>query len=33
LSFAIFLASFVPVPMIWRGHRYALQSDGTLTPS
>jgi ceramide glucosyltransferase len=33
LSFAIFLASFVPVLMIWRGHRYALQSDGTLTPS
>jgi ceramide glucosyltransferase len=33
LSFAIFLASFVPVPLIWRGHRYALRSDGTLTPS
>jgi ceramide glucosyltransferase len=33
LSFAIFLASFLPGPMIWRGNRYALQSDGTLTPS
>jgi ceramide glucosyltransferase len=33
LSFAIFLASFLPGPMIWRGSRYALQSDGTLTPN
>jgi len=33
LSFAIFLASFVPRPIIWRGHRYELQSDGTLRPS
>jgi len=33
LSFAIFLASFVPLPVIWRGHEYELHSDGTLTPS
>ncbi len=33
LSFAIFLASFLPGPMIWRGSRYALRSDGTLTPN
>jgi ceramide glucosyltransferase len=30
LSFAVFLASFVPVPLSWRGSRYALRSDGTL---
>ena len=33
LSFAVFLASFVARPMIWRGHRYELRPDGTLTPS
>jgi ceramide glucosyltransferase len=33
LSFAVFLASFVPRPMIWRGHRCELRPDGTLTPS
>jgi ceramide glucosyltransferase len=33
LSFAIFLASFMPLPVSWRGHRYELRSDGTLTPS
>ncbi len=30
LSFAIFLASFVPRPLSWRGSRYVLRSDGTL---
>jgi ceramide glucosyltransferase len=33
LSFAIFLASFMPLPVSWRGHRYELRSDGTLTTS
>jgi ceramide glucosyltransferase len=33
LSFAIFLASFVPLPIVWRGHRYAVGADGTLEPS
>jgi ceramide glucosyltransferase len=33
LSFVIFVASFLPGPLIWRGHRYELRSDGTLTPS
>jgi ceramide glucosyltransferase len=33
LSFAIFLASFMPLPVSWRGHRYGLRSDGTLTTS
>jgi ceramide glucosyltransferase len=33
LSFAIFVASFPPGPLIWRGHRFELRSDGTLTPS
>ena len=33
LSFAIFVASFLPGPLVWRGHRYELRSDGTLTPS
>ncbi len=30
LSFAVFLASFVPRPLSWRGSRYVLRSDGTL---
>ena len=30
LSFAIFLASFLPRPLSWRGSRYVLRSDGTL---
>jgi ceramide glucosyltransferase len=33
LSFVIFVASFLPGPLVWRGHRYELRSDGTLTPS
>ncbi len=33
LSFVIFVASFLPGPLVWRGHRYKLRSDGTLTPS
>jgi ceramide glucosyltransferase len=33
LSFAIFVASFLPGPLVWRRHRYELRSDGTLTPS
>jgi ceramide glucosyltransferase len=30
LSFAVFLASYVPGPLSWRGSRYVLRSDGTL---
>jgi ceramide glucosyltransferase len=33
LSFAIFLASFMPLPVSWRGLRYKLRSDGTLRTS
>jgi ceramide glucosyltransferase len=33
LSFAIFLVSFMPLPVSWRGQRYELRSDGTLTTS
>jgi ceramide glucosyltransferase len=33
LSFAIFLASFVPGPVRWRGSSYNVGSDGTLTPT
>ncbi len=33
LSFAIFLASFLPRPVSWRGHRYKVGPDGTLTPT
>ena len=30
MSFAVFLASFMPGPLSWRGNRYVLRSDGTL---
>ena len=33
LSFAIFLASFLPWRIMWRGRRYKVSSDGTLTPA
>jgi ceramide glucosyltransferase len=33
LSFAIYLASFLPWPVSWRGRRYKIGSDGTLTPA
>jgi ceramide glucosyltransferase len=33
LSFAVYAAGFLPGPLTWRGHRYRLRSDGTLTPS
>jgi ceramide glucosyltransferase len=33
LSFAIFLASFLPGSLVWRGQRFELHSDGTLRPS
>jgi ceramide glucosyltransferase len=33
LSFAIFLASFLPWPVIWRGQRYKVGRDGMLTPA
>ena len=33
LSFAVFLASFRPAPVTWRGHTYDVGSDGTLTPN
>jgi ceramide glucosyltransferase len=32
LSFAIFLASFLPGTVDWRGRRYSVDSDGTVTP-
>jgi ceramide glucosyltransferase len=31
LSFAVFLASFLPGPLSWRGRQYLPRSDGTLT--
>ncbi len=31
LSFAIFLASYLPGPIIWRGERFRVRSNGTLT--
>jgi ceramide glucosyltransferase len=31
LSFAVFLASFLPGPLSWRGRQYRPRSDGTLT--
>jgi ceramide glucosyltransferase len=33
LSFAMFLASFLPGRVMWRGQRFTVQSDGTLTPT
>jgi ceramide glucosyltransferase len=30
LSFAVFLASFLPGPLTWRGRRFVLRPDGTL---
>ena len=33
LSFAIFLASFLPWRVTWRGHQYKVGPDGTLTPA
>jgi ceramide glucosyltransferase len=33
LSFAILLVSFLPGPVTWRGQRFAVRSDGTLTPT
>ncbi len=30
LSFAIYLASYLPGPIIWRGERFRVHSDGTL---
>ena len=33
LSFAIFLASFLPWRVTWRGRRYKVGADGTLTPA
>ncbi len=33
LSAMMYVAGFLPAPIVWRGHRYELQSDGTLTPS
>ncbi len=32
LSFAVFVASFVPGAVNWRGRRYSVGSDGTVTP-
>jgi ceramide glucosyltransferase len=31
LSFAVFLASFLPTPVSWRGRHYRVGPDGTLT--
>lgn len=33
LSFVIFVASFLPLPVSWRGRRYKVRADGTLTPA
>jgi ceramide glucosyltransferase len=33
LSFAIYLASFLSRPVSWRGRRYRIGPDGTLTPA
>jgi ceramide glucosyltransferase len=33
LSFVIFLVSFLPWRIMWRGRRYKVSSDGTLTPA
>jgi ceramide glucosyltransferase len=33
LSFAIFLASFLPGRIAWRDQRYTVRSNGTLTPT
>ncbi len=32
LSFAVFVASFIPGDVNWRGRRYSVGSDGTVTP-
>jgi ceramide glucosyltransferase len=32
MSFAVFVASFVPAPVDWRGRRYRVGSDGRITP-
>jgi ceramide glucosyltransferase len=32
LSFAVFVASFVPGAVSWRGRRYSVESDGSVTP-
>lgn len=31
LSFAVFLASFLPLKVTWRGHSYRVRQDGTMT--
>jgi len=31
LSFAIFVASFLPLKVTWRGHSYRVDQDGTMT--
>jgi ceramide glucosyltransferase len=33
LSFVMFLASFLPGRVMWRGQRFAVRSGGTLTPT
>ena len=33
LSFAIYLASFLPWQVSWRGRRYKIGPDGTFTPA
>jgi ceramide glucosyltransferase len=32
LSFAVFVASYMPGAVNWRGRRYSVGSDGTVTP-
>jgi ceramide glucosyltransferase len=32
VSFAVFVASFVPGAVSWRGRRYSVESDGSVTP-
>lgn len=33
VSFAVFVASFVPGPIDWRGRSYRVDSDGSVTPT
>lgn len=33
LSFTVFLASFLPIAVSWRGRRFRVKPDGTMTPT
>ena len=32
VSFAVFVASFWPGSLDWRGHRFTIEADGTMAP-